>query len=80
VTPPLTTVRQNCREGAKLLVDNLMRAINRELPSSAVLATEIVVRASSQRERYRKLPSIRAKRASGSAPARSAGRHGAGRT
>jgi DNA-binding LacI/PurR family transcriptional regulator len=69
-TPPLTTVRQNCREGAKLLVDNLMRAIDRERPSSAVLPTEIVVRASSQRERYRKLPSIRAKRASGSVRSR----------
>jgi DNA-binding LacI/PurR family transcriptional regulator len=65
-TPPLSTVRQNCREGAKLLVDELMRAIKRERPSSAVLPTEIVVRASSQRERYRKLPSIRATRASGS--------------
>ena len=69
-TPPLTTVRQNCRGGAKQLVDNLMRAINRERPSSAVLPTEIVVRASSQRERYRKLPSIRAKRVSGSVRAR----------
>jgi DNA-binding LacI/PurR family transcriptional regulator len=78
VTPPLTTVRQNCREGAKLLVDNLMRAIHRERPSPAVLATEIVVRASSQRERYRKLPSIRAKRASGPTPARA--RRGAGAT
>ena len=69
-TPPLTTVRQNCREGAKQLVDNLMRAINRERPSSAVLPTELVVRASSQRERYRKLPSIRPKRKLGSAHAR----------
>jgi DNA-binding LacI/PurR family transcriptional regulator len=77
ITPPLTTVRQNCREGAKLLVDNLMRAINRERASSAVLATEIVVRASSQRERYRKLPSIRAKRSSGSSAARHDRRGGA---
>ena len=64
-TPPLTTVRQNCHDGAKQLVANLMRAINRERPASAVLLTEIVVRASSQRERYRKLPSTGAKRASG---------------
>ena len=80
ITPPLTTVRQNCREGAKLLVDSLMRAINRERPSSAVLATELIVRASSQRERYRKLPSIRAKRASGSTPSRNTRRGGAART
>jgi DNA-binding LacI/PurR family transcriptional regulator len=66
VTPPLTTVRQNCREGARQLVDNLMRAIGGERPSSAVLPTQIVVRASSQRERYLRLPSIRARRASGS--------------
>jgi DNA-binding LacI/PurR family transcriptional regulator len=51
-TPPLTTVRQNCRDGARLLVANLMRAIARERPSSTVLPTELIVRASSQRERY----------------------------
>ena len=78
-TPPLTTVRQNCREGAKQLVDKLMRAINRERPSSAVLPTEIVVRASSQRERYRKLPSIRAKRLPGSVRARRGRRDGGAR-
>jgi DNA-binding LacI/PurR family transcriptional regulator len=50
-TPPLTTIRQNCRVGAKLLVDDLMRAIAREQPSSAVLPTELVVRASSRRQR-----------------------------
>jgi DNA-binding LacI/PurR family transcriptional regulator len=50
-TPPLTTIRQNCRDGAKLLVDNLMRAIAREQPSSAVLPTELVARASSRRQR-----------------------------
>jgi DNA-binding LacI/PurR family transcriptional regulator len=62
-TPSLTTVRQNCREGAKQLVENLMRAIGRERPSSVVIPTELVVRASSQRERYRKLSSIRARKA-----------------
>jgi DNA-binding LacI/PurR family transcriptional regulator len=67
-TPPLTTVRQNCRDGAKLLVDNLMRAIARERPSSAVLPTEIVVRASSQRERYLQLPSIHARHGSVTSP------------
>jgi hypothetical protein len=75
-TPPLTTVRQNCREGAKQLVDSLMRAINRERPSSAVLPTEIVVRASSQRQRYRELPAIRVKRPAGSVRARRGRRAG----
>jgi DNA-binding LacI/PurR family transcriptional regulator len=78
VTPPLTTVRQNCRQGAKLLVEKLMRAIDRERPSSAVLATEIVVRASSQRERYRQLPSIRPKIAASVTLSRP-GRRGASR-
>jgi len=61
-TPPLTTVRQNCREGARLLVEKLELAIRHERAESAVIPTAIVVRASSERERYRKLPSIRAKR------------------
>jgi DNA-binding LacI/PurR family transcriptional regulator len=61
-TPPLTTVRQNCREGARLLVEKLELAIRHELADSAVIPTAIVVRASSERERYRKLPSIRAPR------------------
>jgi hypothetical protein len=42
-----------------------------------VLPTEIVVRASSQRERYRKLPSIPAKRSSGSSASRRDRRGGA---
>jgi len=80
-TPPLTTVRQNCREGAKQLVDTLMRVVNRERPASVVLPTDIVVRASSQRERYRKLPTIRGKRARGSVQLRSRRRDdGAGQT
>jgi DNA-binding LacI/PurR family transcriptional regulator len=77
VTPALTTMRQNCREGAKLLVDNLMRAIDRDRPVSAVLEAELVVRASSQRERYRQLPSIRAKRVSSVTSSRP-GRRGRG--
>jgi DNA-binding LacI/PurR family transcriptional regulator len=59
-TPPLTTVRQNCRQGARLLVEKLMSSIRREPTDSVVIPTEIVVRASSLRRRYRSLPSIRA--------------------
>ncbi len=57
-TPPLTTVRQNCQAGARLLVEKLMRAIDRERNESAVIPTELVVRASSLREPYRALPAI----------------------
>ena len=60
-TPPLTTIRQDCQTGARLLVDKLMRAIGREGIDSAVIPTELVVRASSLRERYRALPTIDAK-------------------
>jgi DNA-binding LacI/PurR family transcriptional regulator len=58
-TPPLTTIRQNCHAGAKLLVDKLLRAIRHESNESVVIPTELVVRASSLREHYRALPSIR---------------------
>jgi DNA-binding LacI/PurR family transcriptional regulator len=58
-TPPLTTIRQNCHAGARLLVENLMRAIRHESASTEVIPTELVVRASSLREHYRALPSIR---------------------
>ena len=57
--PPLTTIRQNCHAGARLLVDKLMRAIRHEPNESAVIPTELVVRASSLREHYRALPAIR---------------------
>jgi DNA-binding LacI/PurR family transcriptional regulator len=57
-SPPLTTVRQNCHVGARLLVDKLMRAIRHESNESVVVPTELVVRASSLREHYRALPAI----------------------
>jgi len=57
-TPPLTTIRQNCHVGARLLVENLMRAIRQQAGSTVIVPTELVVRASSLREHYRALPSI----------------------
>ena len=57
-TPPLTTIRQNCHVGARLLVEKLMRAIRHEPNESVVIPTELVVRASSLREHYRALPAI----------------------
>lgn len=61
-TPPLTTIRQNCHAGARLLVQNVMCAIRREPAATVVIPTELVVRSSSLREHYRALPSIRAAR------------------
>jgi DNA-binding LacI/PurR family transcriptional regulator len=61
-TPPLTTIRQNCHMGARLIVEKLMRAIRHEANESAVIPTELVVRASSLREHYRALPAIPAAR------------------
>lgn len=58
-SPPLTTIRQNCHVGARMLVERLMRAIRQEATESAVIPTELVVRASSLREHYRALPTIR---------------------
>ncbi|MEO8313727.1 MAG: LacI family DNA-binding transcriptional regulator [Pseudomonadota bacterium] len=69
-TPPLTTIRQNCRVGARLLVDNLLRMLRGEVGVTEVIATELVVRASSLRAHYRALPSIRGPRRSESATAR----------
>jgi DNA-binding LacI/PurR family transcriptional regulator len=69
-TPPLTTIRQNCHAGARLLVEKLMRAIRRERNESAVIPTELVVRASSLREHYRALPAIRSTKAPSSPAAR----------
>jgi DNA-binding LacI/PurR family transcriptional regulator len=57
-TPPLTTIRQNCQAGARLLVENLLRAMRHEPCQSVKLPTELVVRASSLRASYRTLPSI----------------------
>jgi len=69
-TPPLTTIRQNCRAGARLLVENLLRLIRHETASSVVIPTELVVRASSLREQYRALPTIRGPRRQAEPPAR----------
>jgi DNA-binding LacI/PurR family transcriptional regulator len=67
-TPPLTTIRQNCHAGARLLVENLLREIRHEPAATVVIPTELVVRASSLREHYRALPNIRG-RARSSEPA-----------
>jgi hypothetical protein len=48
--------------GARLIVEKLMRAIRHEPNESAVIPTELVVRASSLREHYRALPAIPAAR------------------
>jgi DNA-binding LacI/PurR family transcriptional regulator len=69
-TPPLTTIRQNCHYGARSLVEKLMRAIRREPNESMVIPTELVVRASSLREHYRKVPALRTSRQASAAPAR----------
>jgi DNA-binding LacI/PurR family transcriptional regulator len=57
-SPPLTTIRQNCHVGARLLVEKLMRAIRHEPNESMVIPTEPIVRGSSLREHYRSLPTI----------------------
>jgi DNA-binding LacI/PurR family transcriptional regulator len=61
-TPPLTTIRQNCALGARMLVESLLRTIRHEAVSPVVIPTELVVRASSLREHYRALPTIPARR------------------
>lgn len=58
-SPPLTTIRQNCHVGARLLVEKLMSAIRGEPNESAVIPTELVVRGSSLREHFRSLPKSR---------------------
>ena len=65
--PPLTTIRQNCQAGARLLVENLLRARRHEHCESVMLPTELVVRASSLRAHYRALPSIHATKPSSAA-------------
>ena len=62
-SPPLSTIRQNCHAGARLLVEKLMRAIRHEPNESAVIPTDLVIRASSLREHYRALPNIRVAKA-----------------
>ncbi len=46
VTPALTTVRQDLRQGAELLVDHLFRRLKSESTESVVMEPELVVRAS----------------------------------
>jgi DNA-binding LacI/PurR family transcriptional regulator len=69
-TPPLTTIRQDCRAGARLLVESLLKLMRRERAAPVVIPTQLVVRASSLREQYRALPSIRDARRSADAAAR----------
>lgn len=69
-TPPLTTIRQDCRAGARALVDALMRMIRHERTTSVVIPTQLVVRASSLREHYRALPSIGNAKPAAQPPAR----------
>jgi DNA-binding LacI/PurR family transcriptional regulator len=57
-TPPLSTVRQDCRAGARLLVDGLLQQLRGEAMEPVVIPATLVVRESSLRERYRALPSI----------------------
>jgi DNA-binding LacI/PurR family transcriptional regulator len=47
VNPPLTTVRQDLKTGARLLVDLLFRRIEGEDTPSATMPAELVIRASS---------------------------------
>jgi len=48
-TPPLTTVRQDCNAGARLLVDRLLQIMAAEPAQSEIIPAELVVRASSLR-------------------------------
>ncbi len=51
--PPLTTIRQDCRAGARLLVESLLRTVRHERAATMVIPTQLVVRASSLREHHR---------------------------
>jgi DNA-binding LacI/PurR family transcriptional regulator len=51
-TPPLTTIRQDWVGGTRMLVEQVLRNTAGKSPESAVLPTELVVRASSRREHY----------------------------
>jgi DNA-binding LacI/PurR family transcriptional regulator len=69
-TPPLTTIRQDCRAGARLLVESLLRIIRHERSTTVVIPTQLVVRASSLREHYRALPTVRETRRRAAAASR----------
>jgi DNA-binding LacI/PurR family transcriptional regulator len=55
-TPALSTVRQDVRFGARSLVGNLMRAIEKLPGESIVVPTELVIRGSSRRKDSRFAP------------------------
>jgi DNA-binding LacI/PurR family transcriptional regulator len=46
ITPPLTTIRQNTGQGGAILVEKLMQRLEGRQPSSVLLPTELIVRAS----------------------------------
>jgi len=48
VTPSLTTIRQNRSVGAKILVDNLLEALDGHNPEKIVLDPQLIIRESSQ--------------------------------
>ncbi len=43
-TPPLTTIRQDIHQAGRVLVAKLLRILDGETPSSAVIKTELIVR------------------------------------
>ncbi len=45
-TPPLTTIRQDIHQAGRVLVAKLMRILDSEIPSSAVIKTELIARES----------------------------------
>jgi len=55
-TPPLTTVRQDCLAGARILVDSVLRAAAGETVESEVIPVELIVRASSLRQHHHAAP------------------------
>lgn len=62
-TPPLTTVRQNCNAGARMLVDKLLQVMAGQVAEPEVIPTELVVRASSLRQHHRHAGGARGMRA-----------------
>jgi DNA-binding LacI/PurR family transcriptional regulator len=53
-TPPLTTIRQDYASGARSLVERILEPRAHKSADATVLPTELVVRASSMREHYRR--------------------------
>jgi len=52
-TPPLTSIRQDCNTGARLLVDRLLQVMAGQHAESETIPIELVVRASSLRQHHR---------------------------